>query len=385
VSDRLARIERPALIGGGAALALTAVGGIFNPAQFFHSYLFAFLFCLGLGLGCLSVLMIHHLTGGLWGLVIRRVLEAGTRTIPLAALLFVPLALGLGWLYPWVHPPAGDAVLREAVEHKHLYLNRGFFLLRAALYFAAWWALAYWMNRWSLASDEEADPRLLSRMAGVAGPGLILMGLTITFASIDWAMSLDPRWFSTIYGILFMVGQALSALCLVVLVIAWIGDEPPLAQVIRPQTVHDLGKLMLAFVMLWAYVNFSQFLIIWSANLPEEIPWYLRRLRTGWRFVGLFLVLFHFAVPFLLLLSRPLKRDARWLARVAAALLAARLIDLFWLIGPEASPGGGVHWMDVIAPVGLIGLWLAYFLRQLRNRPLLPLGEPEIRALMEAA
>jgi hypothetical protein len=385
VSARLARIERPALIAGGSALALTALGGIFNPSQFFHSYLFAFLFCLGLGLGCLSVLMIHHLTGGLWGLVIRRVLEAGTRTIPLAALLFVPLALGLGWLYPWVHPPAGDAVLREAVEHKHLYLNRGFFLLRAALYFAAWWALAYWMNRWSLASDEEPDPRLLSRMAGVAGPGLILMGLTITFASIDWAMSLDPRWFSTIYGILFMVGQALSALCLVVLVIAWIGDEPPLAQVVRPQTVHDLGKLMLAFVMLWAYVNFSQFLIIWSANLPEEIPWYLRRLRTGWRFVGLFLVLFHFAVPFLLLLSRPLKRDARWLARVAAALLAARLIDLFWLIGPEASPGGGVHWMDAVAPVGLIGLWLAYFLRQLRNRPLLPLGDPEIRALLEAA
>jgi fatty acid desaturase len=137
--------------------------------------------------------------------------------------------------------------------------------------------------------------------------------------------------------------------------------------------------------MLWAYVNFSQFLIIWSANLPEEIPWYLRRLRTGWRFVGLFLVLFHFAVPFLLLLSRPLKRDARWLARVAAALLAARLIDLFWLIGPEASPGGGVHWMDAVAPVGLIGLWLAYFLRQLRNRPLLPLGDPEIRALLEAA
>ncbi|HEV8253460.1 MAG TPA: hypothetical protein VGQ78_01790 [Vicinamibacteria bacterium] len=385
MSARLARIERPALIAGGSALALTALGGIFNPSQFFHSYLFAFLFCLGLGLGCLSVLMIHHLTGGLWGLVIRRVLEAGTRTIPLAALLFVPLALGLGWLYPWVHPPAGDAVLREAVEHKHLYLNRGFFLLRAALYFAAWWALAYWMNRWSLASDEEPDPRLLSRMAGVAGPGLILMGLTITFASIDWAMSLDPRWFSTIYGILFMVGQALSALCLVVLVIAWIGDEPPLAQVVRPQTVHDLGKLMLAFVMLWAYVNFSQFLIIWSANLPEEIPWYLRRLRTGWRFVGLFLVLFHFAVPFLLLLSRPLKRDARWLARVAAALLAARLIDLFWLIGPEASPGGGVHWMDAVAPVGLIGLWLAYFLRQLRNRPLLPLGDPEIRALLEAA
>jgi hypothetical protein len=385
VADRLARVERPALIAGGAALALTALGGLFDPRQFFHSYLFAFLFCLGLGLGCLSVLMIHHLTGGLWGLVIRRVLEAGTRTIPLAALLFVPLALGLGWLYPWVHPEAGDAVLREAVEHKHLYLNRGFFLLRAGLYFAAWWGLARAMNRWSLASDESGDPRLLSRMAAVAGPGLVLMGLTITFASIDWAMSLDPRWFSSIYGILFMVGQALSALCLVVLVIAWIGEEPPLARVIRPETVHDLGKLMLAFVMLWAYISFSQFLIIWSGNLPEEIPWYLRRLRTGWRFVGLVLVLFHFAVPFLLLLSRPLKRNARWLARVAGALLAARLVDLYWLIGPEAPAGRGVHWMDLVAPVGLVGLWLAYFVRQLRSRPLLPLGDPEIRALLEAA
>jgi hypothetical protein len=385
VTERLARVERPALILGAAALGLAVLGGIFNPPQFFHSYLFAFLFCLGLGLGCLSVLMIHHLTGGLWGLVIRRVLEAGTRTIPLAALLFVPIALGLGWLYPWVHPPAGDALLREVVEHKHLYLNRGFFLLRAVIYFAAWWALAGSLNRWSLATDEAPDPRLWSRMAAVAGPGLVLMGLTITFASIDWAMSLDPRWFSTIYAILFMVGQALSALCLVVLVIAWIGDEPPLARVIRPETVHDLGKLMLAFVMLWAYVTFSQFLIIWSGNLPEEIPWYLRRLRTGWRFVGLFLVLFHFAVPFLLLLSRPLKRDARSLARVAGALLAARLVDLFWLIGPEAPPGRGVHWMDLVAPVGLVALWVAYFLRQLRSRPLLPLGDPEIRALLEAA
>jgi hypothetical protein len=222
-------------------------------------------------------------------------------------------------------------------------------------------------------------------MTALAGGGLLLMGLTITFASIDWAMSLDPRWFSTIYGILFMVGQALSAMCVVVLVITWIGREPPLSRVIRPETMHDLGKLMLAFVMLWAYVNYSQFLIIWSANLPEEIPWYLRRLRTGWRFVGLFLVVFHFAVPFLLLLSRPLKRDARRLSRVAGALLFARLVDLFWLIGPEAPPGRGVHWMDLAAPVGVVALWLAYFLRQLRSRPLLPLGDPEIRALLAEA
>jgi hypothetical protein len=385
VAARLARIERPALIAGAAALGLCALGGIFNPAQFFHSYLFAFLFCLGLGLGCLSILMIHHLTGGLWGLVIRRVLEAGTRTIPLAALLFVPLALGIGWLYPWVHPEAGDAALREAVEHKHLYLNRGFFLVRAVFYFAVWWALAHLFNRWSLETDRDPQPRLWARMTALAGGGLLLMGLTITFASIDWAMSLDPRWFSTIYGILFMVGQALSAMCVVVLVITWIGREPPLSRVIKPETMHDLGKLMLAFVMLWAYVNYSQFLIIWSANLPEEIPWYLRRLRTGWRFVGLFLVVFHFAVPFLLLLSRPLKRDARRLSRVAAALLFARLVDLFWLIGPESPPGRGVHWMDLVAPVGVVGLWLAYFLRQLRSRPLLPIGDPEIRALLEEA
>jgi hypothetical protein len=385
VTARLARIERPALIAGAAGLGLSVLGGIFDPAQFFHSYLFAFLFCLGLGLGCLSILMIHHLTGGLWGLVIRRVLEAGTRTIPLAALLFVPLALGLGWLYPWVHPDSGDAALREAVEHKHLYLNRGFFLVRAVFYFAAWWTLAHLFNRWSLETDRDPQPRLWARMNALAGGGLVLMGLTITFASFDWAMSLDPRWFSTIYGMLFMVGQALSAMCLVVLVIAWIGREPPLARVVKPETVHDLGKLMLAFVMLWAYVSYSQFLIIWSGNLPEEIPWYLRRLRTGWRFVGLFLVLFHFAVPFLLLLSRPLKRDARWLGRVAGALLFARLVDLFWLIGPESPPGRGVHWMDLAAPVGLVGLWLAYFLRQLGNRPLLPLGDPEIRALLEEA
>jgi hypothetical protein len=333
--------------------------------------------------------MIHHLTGGVWGLVIRRILEAGTRTLPLLALLFLPIAVGLPRHYSWARPEvvAADPVL----VHKSLYLNPAFFLGRAVFYFAVWIALAYRMSRLSLALDAGPDPRVERRLRGISGGGLVLLGLTITFSSVDWAMSLDPHWFSTIYGILFMVGQALSALAFVIVMLALLSGEKPLSDVVRPTGVHDLGKLLLAFVMLWTYMHLSQFLIVWSGNLPEEIPWYLRRLQGGWQAVALVLVLFHFALPFLLLLSRDLKRNAGLLAWVAGGLLAVRLADVFWLVAPDAG-GPGSHgtglafqWLDVAVPVGLGGVWLAAFLRELQAHPLVPVGDPEIRDLLEEA
>jgi hypothetical protein len=386
VPEQVEVLQRRAFALGAAGLMASLIGAFVSPTQFFHSYLFAFLFWNGIAIGCLSLLMIQHLTGGRWGLAIRRLLEAGTRTVPVLVLLFLPVAFGLERIYPWAGSEQSDATIRHAIEIKQAYLNVPSFLGRAAFYFAVWFLLAYVLNRVSLETDAGLDLRRARQMRSISGGGLLLMGLTITFMSVDWAMSLDPRWFSAIYGMLFMIGTALSALALCIVVITRIMGTGPLSVVANADTLHDLGKLMLAFIMVWAYFSYSQFLIIWSGNLPEEIPWYLRRFQGAWRFIGLFLVVFHFAVPFLVLLSRDLKRRAKTVGLVALWILAVRLVDLFWLVRPEfPQTGFAVHWLDVTLAIGLGGVWLGAFARQLKTRPLLPLGEPEVREMLAEA
>ncbi len=381
----VARLERNGLGVAVVGLLACAVGFFTNPDQFYRSWLFAFLFWSGISVGCLSISMISHLTGGMWGLLIRRFLEAGTRLFPLLLVLFLPVVLGLGRLYPWTHPGV-DPLLR----HKSLYLNVPFFLGRAAFYFAVWTLLAHFLNRWSRELDAGPNRRVSRKLRGLSGGGLVLLGLTITFSAIDWGMSLNPHWFSHIYGILFMVGQALAALALVIVCVAETAEEKPVQDAVRPGTVHDLGKLMLAFTMLWAYVNLSQFLIIWSGNVSEETPFFVHRLRNGWQYLAFLLLVFHFVVPFLLLLSRDLKRNSRLLGMLAAGMLGVRLLDLYWLLAPDLLGHGHgvirltVHWLDVVAPLGLGGLWLYSFARQLRTRPLLPVGEPEMAELLAA-
>jgi hypothetical protein len=379
-------LQRRALVGGAVGLIASLVGLLVSPTQFFHSYVFAFLFWNGIALGCMCLLMIQHLTGGMWGLAIRRLLEAGTRTFPVLLLLFLPVVFGLKRIYPWAGLEHPDPTVLHAVHLKHLYLNVPFFLGRAVFYFAVWLVLAHVLSRVSLETDAGMDVRRARLLRSISGGGLLLMGLTITFMSVDWAMSIDPRWFSSIYGLLFMIGHALAALALCVVVLSRLAEGGPLSAVASPDTFHDLGKLMFAFVMVWAYFSFSQFLIIWSGNLPEETPWYLRRYQGGWRIVGLFLVLFHFAIPFLVLLSRGLKRRARMVGMVALWILAVRMVDMLWLVRPEFPHTGlGLHWLDVTLPIGIGGVWLGAFARQLRTRPLLPLGEPEVRALLAEA
>jgi hypothetical protein len=380
--DAIARRARLAAIVGGAVCLL---GALLNLAQFLRSYLFAFLFWIGVAIGCLSISMIHHLSGGSWGLGIRRMLEAGARTLRFAWILFLPIALGMKHLYAaWMHPDPGD----EIVKQKLLYLNAPFFLGRAVFYFATWALLAALLSRWSLLRDRNIEKDYSGRLQGLSGGGLVLMGLTITFASVDWAMSLNPHWFSTIYGILFMVGQVLSALALVIVLVALLGHERPLAAVITRETVHDLGKLLLAFVMLWAYISVSQLIIVWSANLPEEVPFYLTRVEGAWRYLAVMLVFFHFALPFLLLLSRDLKRNARRLAGVATFVLLLRLVDLYWLIGPDlhghGAAGFHLHYLDFATPVMLGGIWMSLFTRELKSRPLLTPGDPELQEVLEA-
>jgi hypothetical protein len=387
----LARLQQRALIVGLVGLAAGVIGAFMNADQFFRSWLIGFLFCLGLALGSLGLLMVQHLSGGQWGLVSRRVFEAATRTLPLVTLFFIPILFGMRPLFLWARPEAVQA--DRILQMKALYLNVPFFIGRAVVYFALWLLCMFLLNKWSDAQDRgEAAvtaPETV-RFRKVSAPGLLFLVLTVTFASIDWVMSLDPHWFSTIFGLLTVVGQGLSALAFTIAVLALIAPTGALAGRLTPRHFHDLGKLMLAFVMLWAYLSFSQFLIIWSGNLPEEIPWYVERIRGGWGVVAVLLVLGHFALPFLLLLSRDLKRHSGMLAKVAIFVILMRLVDLIWLVAPtfsHASADQGsrfelkLHWMDVVIPVGLAGLWVCLFARQLRSRPLLPTNDPYFKEI----
>ncbi len=380
----LSRIQNVAFVAGLAALAACGLGAVGHTAQFFRSYLVAFLFWVGLSLGCLAILMVHYVAGGRWGYSVRRMLEAGTKTLPVMGLLFIPVLFGLQVLYVWARPEAvaADPLLR----HKEPYLNVPFFIGRTVFYFAVWIGLASALDRAATAQDESPSPALSGRLLKIGGGGLLAYGLTMTFASIDWAMSLDPHWFSTIYGVLFLAGQVLGAFALVIVVAVALRRQPALAEALQPQQLHDLGNFMFTFVIFWAYISFSQFLIIWAGNLPDETTWYLRRFQGGWGKVGLFLVALHFFGPFLLLLSRDVKRNPRALATVAAGLLVVCVVDVFWIVVPGfQGVKFGVHWMDLAALVGIGGLWLGVFLRRLKSRSLVPVHDARVEAALEAA
>jgi hypothetical protein len=371
----LAGLQRRFFLVGAVGAVLSLVGVVVNVDQFMQSYLMAFMFCLGVTLGCLALGMVHQLSGGAWGVVLRRPIGAASRVLPILTLLFLPIVFGMHHLYIWTH---ADVVAHdEALQHKQLYLNAPFWIVRAALYFATWNALSYFLNRWSLEQDRTGDPWIARRMQKLAAGGLVAYGLTITFASFDWLMSLEPHWYSTIYGVLIMGGQGLSALAFLIVTIVWLSRRAPLDRIIATSHFHDIGNLMLAFVMLWAYFSFSQYVIIWAGNLPAEIAWYQHRLETGWRALGVALMLFHFAIPFVLLLSRVVKRSPDILINVAIGMMIVRLLDLFWLIAPEFHHGVSVSWMDVVLPVTLFALWLGAFVWQLRGRAILPVHDPQ--------
>ena len=377
----VARVRRVSLAVGVLASAGCAAAATWFPAEFYPAYLVAYLFWLGVALGSWAIAMIHQLTGGAWGLVIRRVLESAYATMPLLAVLFLPIIAGMHYLYPWVRPEAAnDPVLRE----KSLYLNVEFFYVRAAIYFAIWITLPWLLNRWSAARSPEAEtPRRRWRQL-LSGPGLLLYGLTVTFASIDWAMSLEPHWYSSMYGVIFMAGQAVSALSLAIVAAVLLADFQPWRQIVSRQRWHDLGNLLLALVMFWSYVAFMQYLIVWAGNLPEETPWYVHRSRGGWQYVVLILMGFHFAVPFLLLLSRNVKRHTGRLVAVALWLLVMRWVDLYWLIMPSFYPDGFyLHWLNLLTPLAIGGLWMAMFAWRLSARAQLPIYDPQMHEMLD--
>lgn len=372
--------KRALAVGVLGALAMGPMS-FQNPEQFFRSYLLGYVFWIGLPLGSLGLLMLHHLTGGGWGFVIRRLCEASTRTFLFMAVLFLPVAMGVSRVYPWAQ------AAWAAEPHsgfKAMYLSRGFFLGRAVFYFATWILLSTLLSRWSLEEDARHDGEMHRRMENLSAPGLILYGLTATFAVVDWVMSLEPHWFSTIFGMIFIVVQVLSAMAFSILVARRLADREPLSAVASPARFHDLGTLLFAFVMLWAYLSFSQFLIIWSGNLKEEIPWYVSRANGSWAGVALFLIVFHFAVPFLLLLNRPLKRRRHTLAVVAGAMLLISVVDVYWLVVPAFFPQAPrVKPTDLTVLVSLGGFWLWAFAGQLRGKPLVPMGDARLEVVSE--
>jgi hypothetical protein len=374
---RLQQFERSALVVGVLGILGALLGALLSTDQFFRSWLLSYLFWFAIALGALPLIMLHHLVGGRWGFATRRILESASRTLPLMAILFVPLLFGIHHLYEWSRE---DAVARDVLlQHKSPYLNTPFFIARAVVYFTAWLVLGWLLNRWSAEQDHRRDDTIIRRFQRLSAAGLIVYALTITFASTDWVMSLEPHWFSTIYGMMFMVGQTLTTLAFAIAVLSFLAELPPLKGFVTPEILNDLGNLLFAFVMLWAYLSFSQYLIIWSGNLPEEIPWYLRRSTSGWQWIAVALALFHFAIPFFLLLVRGNKRRREILSAIALAVVAMRLVDLIWLVVPAYEMSVHIHWLDIVTLCGIGGLWLFHFSRQLRRRSLLPLGDPEYR------
>ncbi|HEY7323133.1 MAG TPA: hypothetical protein VIE89_36715 [Candidatus Binatia bacterium] len=378
----LGPLQKKSLTAGGVAIALCFAGAYFNRQQFFQSYLTAYLFWIGIPLGCWGLVMIHHLVGGTWGFVIQRPLESGIRTLPVMALLFIPIFFGMPDLYSWARPDAlaHDEILRQ----KTLYLNIPFFALRTVLYFAIWISVGYFLTKWSREQDHRGDASLVDRLQYLSGPGLVLFGLTVTFSVIDWSMSLEPRWYSTIYGMIFMVSDGLVAMAFVIGVAYFLARRETLSGVFAPWVFHDLGNLLLAFVMLWAYLSFSQFLLIWVENLKNEIPWYLHRITGGWGAIAMSLIVVQFALPFVLLLSRAVKRKPATLFGVAVVIGAMHLVEIFWFVAPTFHPSGfSISWMDLAAPIAIGGFWFAAFLWSLQGRSLLPARDPRFVAIVE--
>lgn len=376
---------------GGIGLIVWAVGLYFNTEQALRSWLLGFIFWAGIGIGSLGVLLLQYLTGGAWGVVVRRTVEAATRTLPVLIILFLPLAFGITSLYEWTHLPATDHIM----EHRGWYMTTWGWIFRSIGYFAVFGVMAYLLNKWSAEQDQtdnhEDSATLLGRATAFSGPSMVVFCLVVSFAVVDWVMTLDPHFFSTMWGLLFVAGWALSCFCFVVVILAYLSDKAPLNRVLGKRHFHDIGKLMLALVMVWAYFNFSQFLIIWAGNIPEETGWFLTRMKGGWGWIGVLLIFFHFAFPFLVLLQQDFKRRAKWLATLAIFILVMRLLDMAYLISP--SPRIDTHgleqgafiisWLDFVAPVAVGGIWLWWFFGELMKRPLVPAKDPFFEKAIE--
>jgi hypothetical protein len=370
------------IVGGIGAVAL-ATGYFTSPdsdealASFFGAYLVAWLLGLSIALGLLALSMLNHVSGGYWGAMSRRFSEAAGRTLPFFFLLWIPIAFNLETIYTWAQPDP-DAI----IQAKLAYLNPLGFRIRGVLYFAFWIFMAWKLSSLSRKHDESGDETILQRMKAWSAFGLVFHVLLSTFAAVDWVMSLDPHWFSSLFGAAFVAGQALGGFCFSVLALNFLRTREPFRGLIQTKLFHDYGKLMLAFISVWAYLSFSQYLIIWSGNLPEEITWYMERSHHGWGFVTKLVAVGHFVLPFLVLLSADLKKVPRLLSLVALWILAMRWLDYYWLVMPSLSHDGvGFTWVHLVAPFGICGIWLALLIGSFKARPPLPYRHPLLQEI----
>jgi hypothetical protein len=377
------RAERIAHIVAGIGLAACALGAVIAPVDALRSWLWSYWFWLGISIGSAQILMLYQLVGGAWGYVTQRILEAATRVMPVMFLLALPLIAGMTRIYSYTDPR--QVAANGALQHKAAYLNTPFVLLRLAIYFLVWWLVSHLLTRWSDEQDRTGDLKYTRWRTNLSGPGIIAVSLTVSFMAVDWFMALEPSWYSTMYPGFYVVGQALTAFAFTIIVLHYLARTAPVSEVASPEVFHDLGNLLLTFVVLWAYVQLAQLIITFNGNLPKEIQWYLRRTQGEWAWIAVLLAVTHFFFPFFLLLSRRNKLDSRRLAFLAALVLVVHLIDNYWNVEPAFHATLWVSWLDLAAPVAIGGVWVALVLRQLRARPLLPLHDPRVAEALEKA
>jgi hypothetical protein len=404
--------SRVLVVGAVFSVALLVFAVVVGKWDLFlRAWLFAFMFWLGLTTGSLALLCLQYTSGGNWGRLGRRIWEAAAGNWWLMALFWIPIALGVKTLFVWARVPDAGPARAAFIEHYgadklHYYLNVPFWLVRGVFYFAAWAIIYYFLKRWSVREEAgTTTPAQFVPIQNLSGFGIVFFGASITFASIDWTMSLYPEWWSTVWGMLFMVGQVLTTFCFTIWLLTRLAAVEPISRMFKLDYLHDFGKLMFAFVVLWAYLSFSQWLIIWSGNMLSEIRWYLMRLQHGWQYFGTLLIFAHFVFPFALLLSRSLKRHAGRIVAVCFLVLFMRLVDLFWLTAPNFYPGapaGGVTAanaatmtglngfgltdaaMYILCPIAMGGIWLFFFFLRLSKRSLLPVNDPGFAEMLEA-
>ncbi|MFV0387359.1 MAG: hypothetical protein ACK5NT_01280 [Pyrinomonadaceae bacterium] len=390
----LDKLQSVSIILGVIGLIVCAIGFSVSTESALRGWLLGFIFWAGIGFGGLGILLLQYLTGGAWGVMIRRISEASSRTIPLLAIIFAPIGIGVYYLYDFANLFGHDDVM---INMRGWYSDPKWWLVRSVLYFILFSVMAYLLNKWSMEQDQsstyEDSAKCLGTATAFSGPTLVFFVLTVTFATVDWTMMLEPHWFSTIWGFLFVAGWGLSGFCFSVAIMAFLSDKMPMENVYGKRHFHDIGKLMLALVMVWAYFNFSQYLIIWSGNLTEETPYFLVRSKGIWGTIGIFLILFHFAFPFLILLMQDFKRKARLLAAMAIFLLFMRLVDMYYIIGPSPRVGEvSQHLLampfrfsiyDIAGPIAVGGIWMWVFLRELKSRPLVPINDPFLQNAIE--
>ncbi|HYM59349.1 MAG TPA: hypothetical protein VEZ11_00500 [Thermoanaerobaculia bacterium] len=384
----IGRFQKPTLITGIAFALISLIGLLFDAPSFYRSWLPSWLFWLQINAGCLAILFLQYISGGQWGIVIRRPLGAAARSMPVLALLFIPLLASVwlrsGAVYPWADPAVAgaDAVMIQ----KARYLNPTFWTLRALFFFLCWIVWAWRVKAVSRAFEASKDPYLELSRRKWSSTGLLMIVMTLTFCSVDWLMSVEPKWFSTMFGISFTIGCGLSALAFVTLIMARLSTTKAVADVVKPSHLRDLGNLMLAFTMLWAYTAFSEFLLVWYANIKEEIPYFIKREHGGWGVIAASLVLFHFFLPFFMLLMRSIKDRPRTIAIVSAIVLVMRYVNLYWLAAPAFHPEFHYSWMSLTSLIGIGGLWLWFFIGQLKGQTIIPIYETWVEeALREGA